>query len=191
MAHLGLLRSGIAVAAVAMGHLGCSIGPIWAREFHGRVEDYQTHDPVDGVEVFLSTRINYLGDHGAGGVNATRWGTTDENGEFVLDGEFQIWFMPLAVTDDPPSVTLYHPDYGLMTWPLLDRNGFGPDRFPGPGEAFQIRPEKEIMAERRLTCDWQFASDWLTTEACWHLIDVVRRSEPNHPCAHEPPRFIP
>lgn len=175
MARLGLLIAGALVVVVASLHLSCSIGPIWADEFRGRVVDRETGRPVEGVEVFVSSFVVGLWYRG---VKGTRWATSDSNGEFVLEEELQMWLVPLAIMSwDPPAVKLYHPDYGFVSYELTSRE------FPDSGEPFEIRRELDFIAGSHRSCEWSVLCDRITPEACSHLRKIVRQREPDLACA--------
>ena len=183
MAHLGVLKAGMLVAVLGLLQTGCTIGPIWAREYRGKVVDEETQAPVENMEVFISPMVVGLGAFGGRGVEATRWGTTDAKGEFVLDGEFEVWFAPLTAMGDPPFVTFYHPDYGVLVKAGLRRDGLGTDRFPSEGEAFQLGRASNWNLERYHKCWWGELCDHITSEACSHLKKVIRERDPGLACA--------
>ena len=150
---------------------GCSVGPIWAKEIHGRVVDHETKEPVSGVEVFFSY---VLGDMWSTGVKGTRWATTNDEGRFLIEGRFMVWFQPFALmASRPPKVELYHPNYGIVP------RDFSTETFPDlPSEPIEIWPEIELVTERRARCEISFMCDDLTDGGCERLLEVIRRHEP-------------
>lgn len=160
--------------AVLSSLLSCSIGPIWARELRGRVVDHATKQPVSNVEVFLSWRVVGVFVNSTIG---TRWATTDENGDFVMPGKFQMWFVPVALMKEGPPADgiLYHPDYGI-SYLLYTRDQ---NAFPRwPEGSHKIRPQDEETAKDREKCHWMtICDDDVTIEACEHLQWVIQERE--------------
>lgn len=115
-AEVGRFGIATALAAVALGLAGCSLGPVWKRPIEGRLIDAHSGDPIAGAWVEATYRAFVIGPHGTSPPIHTERTRTDAEGIFRFEGGFLIHFMVGASSDFKPDIEVFHPAYGNTSW---------------------------------------------------------------------------
>lgn len=154
----------LSACSLALSILGCTLGPIWAPRFQGRVVDTRDGAPIAGAVLEATYRINLIGIETIHGAANTQVVSTDADGRFAIGGYPAFAFGLLGDAEARPDVTIFHPEYGTYFLRLGSGDGGALKRYR---LTFALSPiSVDLDAMRRLRTHSEGCSGFRSIEAC-------------------------